>query len=115
MEYKVDEKLKDMSGKPIMDASPDKDGKVINTSLTFGIAAKACLSRGLQEDAQKGTGHIMKLALLLQRIESAKTKVELSSEEVSMLKERAGKVFLDQRGAPIIAVIFGFCNALEGK
>ena len=76
-----------------------------------GITLKEMLERvlvtPLQTDAELGLQKMVMLGGLLERISKAKKELELSSEEVTILKERTAKIFG-------VVVTWAIVKALEG-
>jgi hypothetical protein len=84
MKIKIDEAIKTLEGKPI------KEGKEAIT--VKDILLQACTAH-LQEDAQMQGTEKFKLYNLAQKINGQKKDIELTVEEVSLLKDRVGKAF----------------------
>lgn len=100
----------------------DHEGNAIKgekNELTLKDLCSMALKAPLQEDAGKGVDHFMKMGDLLRKLHNAKDKFELTSEEVTLLKERIPKTIVVAMGpgqfAPQTVVIYSAIQALEGK
>jgi len=101
MLIQVDTPLKNMDGQVMK----DNDGAGNAVDATLRVAMINAILSPVEREA--GTEKVKKYELA-RRIHSAKSEVELSIEEVSLIKERIGDVF------PIL-IVGQIFDILEGK
>jgi hypothetical protein len=99
MKIKTDQSLKTLEGKEI------KDGK--NAITLKNIMVEACLTNLKGDDGQSGEEKL-KLYQLATKVQEAKKEIDLTIEEIALIKERIG------RGYNILTVGQAW-QMLEGK
>ena len=101
----------DHQGKPIKINDIDPETKQPTTfDITVRFAVNTCAAVPMEEDLRAGTQRFIKLGEILTIAGGKSDEMELSAEQISMLKERAAYAF---RGNP--PVVFAVLQALEGK
>ena len=111
MRLQVNKQVLTPGGDPIRIRDFDQEAKKeITVELTVGFAIKTAASMPMEEDLRIGTKRFLDLGEILTAISKAKDTIELSSEQISMLKERIPHAF---RGNP--PIVYGCLLALEGE
>lgn len=82
MKIKIDQSLKSLEGKEI------KDGK--NAITLKNIMVEACVTAIKGDEAQSGEEKL-KLYQLATKIQEAKKEIDLTIEEIALIKDRIGK------------------------
>jgi hypothetical protein len=85
------------------------DGKPIERELTVKLVLESALSMPMEEDLRHGTQRFIKLGDMLKALADAKDDIELTSEQITLIKERVPQCF---RGNP--QIVWGALQACEG-